>query len=81
MILTPKENFELLVIELHLFLRNQAALGTLSHRIHETHAGQHHLLTAAFVTETPPASPTVMLQRNMNYSQICCHQENVSVCV
>lgn len=60
-LLTPQEHFELLVIELHLFLGDQAALGALSHRIDETHAGQHHLLTAALVTETPAAPPTVVL--------------------
>lgn len=60
--LTCQKHFELLVVELHLFLGDQAALGALPHRIDETHAGQRHLLTAALITETPAAPPTVVLQ-------------------
>lgn len=62
-LLTPEENFELLVVELHLSLGDQAALGALSHRVHEAHARQHHLLAAAFVAEAAAASSTVVLQR------------------
>lgn len=62
-LLTPQQNSELLVVELHLVLGDQAALGALSHRVHETHARQHHLLAAALVAEAAAASPTVVLQR------------------
>lgn len=61
-LLTSQKHFQLLVVELHLFLGDQAALGALPHRIDEAHARQRHLLTAAFIAETPAAPPTVMLQ-------------------
>lgn len=60
--LTCQKNSELLVVELRLLLGQQAALGALPHRVHEAHAGQHHLVTAAFVTEAAAAAPAVMLQ-------------------
>lgn len=63
MLLTPQQNSELLVVELHLVLGDQAALGALSHRVHETHARQHHLLAAALVAEAAAAPPAVVLQR------------------
>lgn len=61
-VLTCQKNSELLVVELRLLLGEQAALGAMSHRVDETHAGQHHLLTAALIAETPTAPPAVMLQ-------------------
>lgn len=61
-VLTCQKDFELPVVELRLFLGQQAALGALSHRVDEAHAGQHHLLAAAFIAETAAAAPTVMLQ-------------------
>lgn len=68
-VLTCQEDFELPVVELGLFLGQQAALGALSHRVHEAHAGQRHLLTAAFITETAAAAPTVMLQEARGHNQ------------
>lgn len=58
---SSKKHFELLVVKLHLFLGDQAALGALPHRINKTHALQRHFLTAAFITETPAAPPAVVL--------------------
>lgn len=58
---TGSEHFKLFVVKLHLFLWNEAALRTLPHRIHKTHPGQRHFLTAAFIAETPTAAPAVML--------------------
>lgn len=58
---TGSEHFKLFVVKLHLFLWNEAALHTLPHRIHKTHPGQRHFLTAAFIAETPTAAPAVML--------------------
>lgn len=69
MVLTCQKNSELLVVELRLLLGQQAALGALSHRVHEAHAGQHHLVTAAFVTETAAAAPAVMLQETGRHNQ------------
>lgn len=60
-VLTSQKHFELLVVKLHLFLGDQAALGALPHRINKTHALQRHFLTAAFITETPAAPPAVVL--------------------
>lgn len=60
--LTSQQHFELFVVKLHLFLRHQAALGALTHRVHEAHTRQNDLLTAAFIAETAAATPTVMLQ-------------------
>lgn len=60
--LTSHEHFELFVVELHLPVGHLAALGTLPHRVHETHAGQRHLLTAALITETPATPPAVVLR-------------------
>lgn len=69
-VLTCQENSELLVVELGLFLGQQAALGALSHRVDEAHAGQHHLVTAAFITEAAAAAPTVMLQETRRQNQL-----------
>lgn len=68
-VLTCQKNSELLVVELRLFLGQQAALGALSHRVHEAHAGQHHLVAAALITETAAAAPAVMLQETGRHNQ------------
>lgn len=84
-LLTSQKNLELLVVELHLSLGDEAALCALPHRVHETHAGQLHLLTAALITETPAAPPTVMLQeigatvRLTAVKRKCLHTHSVCV--
>lgn len=59
--LTCHEHFDLLVVEVALLLREQAALGALPDRVHEAHAGQRHLLAAALVAEAATATPAVVL--------------------
>lgn len=59
---TCQKDLELPVVELRLFLGQQAALGALAHRVHEAHARQRHLPAAALVAEAAAAAPTVMLR-------------------
>lgn len=69
-VLTCQEDSELPVVELRLLLGQQAALGALAHRVHETHAGQRHLPAAAFIAETAAAAPTVVLQEQADLSVV-----------
>lgn len=69
-VLTCQKNSELLVVELGLLLGQQAALGALSHRVDEAHAGQHHLVTAALIAEAAAAAPTVMLRETRRRDQL-----------
>lgn len=59
---TCEQHFELPVVELHLLLGHQAALGALPDRVHEAHAGQRYLLAAALVAEAAAAAPAVVLR-------------------
>lgn len=66
-VLTIHEHFELFVIELCLFLRDQGTLRTLAHGVHEAHARQRHFFTAALVTETLPTPSAVMLNTREHF--------------
>lgn len=61
LVLTIHKHFELLVIELCFFLRNESTFGALAHGINKAHTRKRHFLAAAFVTKTLSASPAVVL--------------------